>query len=130
MIQYWWQEVSNKFPTILLDSFIVMPDHFHAILSFTDSKPISLPADVPGKENKCLTPSLPRVMQWFKTMTTNEYIRHVKANEWEPFPKRLWLASYYEHIIRNEIALQRIREYIIQNSIKWSLKTSDITANT
>ena len=94
MIQYWWQEISNKFPTVILDSFIVMPDHWHGILAFTDSIPDSLHDDAPGKENKCLTPSLSRVMQWFKTMTTNDYIRHVKTDKWEPFPNRLWLASY------------------------------------
>ncbi len=28
---------------------------------------------------------LPTVVQWFKTMTTNEYIRGVKHHGWQPF---------------------------------------------
>jgi REP element-mobilizing transposase RayT len=45
---------------------------------------------------------LRNVVQWFKTMTTNEYIRHVKQNGWRPFNGKLWQRNYYEHIIRNE----------------------------
>lgn len=59
------------------------------------------------------------VMDWFKTMTTNEYIRGVKYLQWEPFNGRLWQRNYYEHIIRNEFAYDRIAEYIMQNPDKW-----------
>jgi putative transposase len=30
-----------------------------------------------------------KMVQWFKTMTTNEYIRNVKQNHWEPFEGKL-----------------------------------------
>ena len=55
------------------------------------------------------------IVQWFKTMATNNYIRGVKNNGWEPFEKRFWQRNYYEHIIRNEKELNQIREYIINN---------------
>ena len=55
------------------------------------------------------------VVQWFKTMTTNEYIRGVKQSDWPPFPGKLWQRNYWEHIIRNEPELTRIREYIQNN---------------
>jgi len=55
------------------------------------------------------------VAQWFKTMTTNEYIRGVKQSDWPPFPGKLWQRNYWEHIIRNEPELTRIREYIQNN---------------
>jgi REP element-mobilizing transposase RayT len=32
-----------------------------------------------------------------------------------------WRPRYYDHIIRNEDELQRIREYIANNPLKWSL---------
>jgi len=65
--------------------------------------------------------TIPKIVQWFKTMTTNEYIRHVKQNGWKPFNGRLWQRNYYEHIIRNENELNQIRDYIINNPLKWKL---------
>ncbi|MFN3920772.1 MAG: transposase, partial [Methylohalobius sp.] len=64
---------------------------------------------------------LPKIIQWFKTMTTNEYIRGVKQLGWTPFRGRLWQRNYYEHIIRTEDALRRIRRYIATNPLRWHL---------
>jgi putative transposase len=61
------------------------------------------------------------VVQWFKTMTTNEYIRGVKQLGWPPFHATLWQRNYYEHIIRDEQSLDRIREYIDTNPQCWQL---------
>ena len=63
---------------------------------------------------------LHRVIQWFKTMTTNEYIRGVKQYGWVPFPGRLWQRNYYEHILRNENEMSHIREYIRNNPAQWA----------
>lgn len=59
------------------------------------------------------------VVQWFKTMTTNEYIRGVKNLGWPRFNGKLWQRNYYEHIIRNEKSYRTISEYIINNPAKW-----------
>lgn len=75
-----------------------------------------------GGQSRGIAPtevSLSEVVQWFKTMTTNEYIRGVKQSEWQPFPGRLWQRNYYEHIIRNEIEWNQIREYIQLNPMRW-----------
>jgi REP element-mobilizing transposase RayT len=61
------------------------------------------------------------VVQWFKTMTTNEYIRGVKTLGWPPFNGKLWQRNYHEHIIRNEQSYQTILEYIINNPAKWAV---------
>jgi REP element-mobilizing transposase RayT len=60
------------------------------------------------------------VVQWFKTMTTNEYIRGVKSLGWTPFNGKLWQRNYYEHIIRDERAYNNIANYIINNPAKWN----------
>ncbi|MDI9355964.1 MAG: hypothetical protein QM536_02935, partial [Chitinophagaceae bacterium] len=60
---------------------------------------------------------LHRVVQWLKTMTTNEYIRGVKTLGWQPFNGKLWQRNYWEHIIRNENDYLRIAEYIINNPL-------------
>jgi hypothetical protein len=58
---------------------------------------------------------LSQIVQWFKTMTTNEYIRGVKQSQWRPFIGKLWQRNYYEHIIRNEQDYERIFNYIASN---------------
>jgi REP element-mobilizing transposase RayT len=62
---------------------------------------------------------LHRILQWFKTMTTNEYIHGVKQHHWPPFNGKLWQRNYYEHIIRDELSFEAISSYIIQNPANW-----------
>ncbi|CAG0978942.1 hypothetical protein ANAEL_01627 [Anaerolineales bacterium] len=62
---------------------------------------------------------LSQMIQWFKTMTTNEYIRGVKNLDWKPFNGKVWLRDYYEHIIRNQSAADRIAHYIESNPARW-----------
>lgn len=64
-------------------------------------------------------PSLSMVMDWFKTMSTNAYIRGVKAGDYPRFEKRLWQRNYYEHVIRCETELYEVRKYIEENPLKW-----------
>jgi REP element-mobilizing transposase RayT len=61
-----------------------------------------------------------RIVQWFKTMATNEYIRGVNNLGWKQFNGKLWQRNYWEHIIRNEQSYHRISEYIINNPAKWN----------
>ena len=65
--------------------------------------------------------TLSQMVQWFKSMTTNEYIRHVKHDNWLPFKKKLWQRNYYEHIIRDTNEFKHIRKYIIENPLKWHI---------
>jgi REP-associated tyrosine transposase len=64
-------------------------------------------------------PPLHAMVQWFKTMTTNEYIRGVKQNNWPRFNKKLWQRNYYEHIVRSEKSYLQISDYIRTNPMKW-----------
>ncbi len=95
MINKWWHEIPEKFPTVNIGEFITMPDHFHAIVS--------------------VGPSLQKIIAWFKTMTTNEYIRNVKNNNWQPFNDKLWQRSYHDRFIRNKTEYHSIKQYIIDN---------------
>ena len=58
-------------------------------------------------------------MDWFKTMTTNDYIKAVRENGIEPFTGKLWQRNYYEHVIRDEVELNNSRQYITDNPTKW-----------
>ncbi len=55
----------------------------------------------------------------FQSIVTVEYIRGVKTLNWQPFDKKLWQRNYWEHIIRNETSYMNIRNYIIENPLKW-----------
>ena len=132
MIVDWWQKLPEKFPHVELDSFVVMPNHFHAVLTVvvTDAplRGVSVGADPcvcpdsvprPDGEGAHAGAPLPAVIQWFKTMTTNEYLRVLKERG-EP-PSRLWQRNYFEHVIRNDKSLDRIRDYIHGNPARWYL---------
>jgi len=64
--------------------------------------------------------SLGDVVHRFKTMTTKRYADGVKQSGWATFRGRLWQRNYYEHIIRDEPALDRIRRYIDENPLRWA----------
>ena len=131
-IEKWWNKLKNKFPNIELDEFVVMPNHFHGIIQIINTNPIPVGADLRvchdntgeldvGEHIKGEHTGSPlhTMIQWFKTMSTNEYIRNVKNNHWTPFNKKLWQRNYYEHIIRNEKSYLHISEYIRTNPFKW-----------
>ena len=131
-IEKWWNKLKNKFPNIELDEFVVMPNHFHGIIQINNTNPIPVGADLRvchdntgeldvGEHIKGEHTGSPlhTMIQWFKTMSTNDYIRNVKNNHWPPFNKKLWQRNYYEHIIRNEKSYLHISEYIRTNPLKW-----------
>ncbi|WP_114781292.1 transposase [Botryobacter ruber] len=156
IIEKWWQKIPEKFPDIELDEYIVMPNHFHAIVVNVGANPRVRPNHdpdnapdfapnhdpnhaAPNQADPTMRPysaasdsgsgspvlgehvgsPLHRVVQWFKTMTTNEYIRGVKQLGWLPFNGKLWQRNYYEHIIRHERGYQNIADYIRHNPAKW-----------
>ena len=140
MIKKWYREIENKFSDIKCDEFICMPNHVHFILMNVGYEfPISAfvgadlcvcpcegehtgsPLRESGEWNQGehVGSPLQRIIQWFKTMTTNDYIKNVKKNNWIPFDKKFWQRNYYEHIIRNEKDLNKIREYSICNPANW-----------
>lgn len=59
-------------------------------------------------------------MQAFKSTVTRRYVDSVKENSWPPFSARFWQRNYYEHIIRDEAELDRAREYVLHNPLKWA----------
>ena len=115
IIGKWWRELERKFPSLkIYEYYVVMPNHFHGIVFIPE--PSS-----PSTEGGHTGPPLQRIVQWFKTMTTNEYIHGVKEHGWPQFKGSLWQRSFYDHVIRDEASLNRIREYISTNPLRWDL---------
>lgn len=87
-------DLPERFPGLENDFYIFMPNHLHWIVTFSNHK---------GCNYK-----LPDVVGAFKSLSTHAV--------WKLAHKgRLWQPNYYEHIIRSEDSLDRIRDYILQN---------------
>jgi putative transposase len=120
MVDKWWKELDQKYTDIMLDEYCIMPNHFHGIIHIVGANLCVRPDCVNGQTPRS-APAVGDMVQWFKTMSTNEYIFNVKNNHWQSFNKRFWQRNYYEHIIRDEDDLYRAREYIVNNPAKWEI---------
>lgn len=124
MIGRWWNELKNKYANVEINEYVVMPNHCHGIINIVGT---AVGADLRVCPNETVEHAgstlrgrpIYEMVQWFKTMTTNEYIRNIKYNHWEPFDGKLWQRNYFEQIVRDETSLQRIREYIVNNPCQW-----------
>jgi len=125
MVEKWYRELENKFADIVCDQCAIMPNHIYFVIQTGVGTDLRVRPDTDTDEQTSggehIGSPLHTVIQWFKTMTTNEYIRGVKQNGWSTFPGKLWQRNYYEHIVRNENELNRIREYIMNNPLQWEL---------
>jgi len=83
-------------------------------------RPSTVSGDHKDRPDGTLPGTVGRVIQAFKSISTHEYINGVKHKNWTPFPGKLWQRNYYEHIIRDDESLKRIRAYIINNPLQWA----------
>ena len=99
-----------------LDEFAVMPNHVHGIINLTEAinpdvgaglKPA--PTTLEAKHH-----GLTEIVRGFKTFSSRRInqIRSTPGNA-------VWQRNYYEQVIRDESALHRMREYIVDNPLKW-----------
>ena len=141
-----WMRSSEIRKEIELDKYVVMPNHFHGIVIITqnnisiNSKNVgtngpsgstvcssrgTLPTQLfhrsplPQSLNQSIIPSmkpksLSSLIAGFKSSVTKQInlIRNAPGTA-------VWQRNYYEHIIRNEQSLNKIREYIVNNPLSW-----------
>lgn len=100
------------YPNVVLDEYIIMPNHIHGILIIDYNT-----NSVVGDENfrPLHKTDLSNVIKGFKIGVT----KWCKENNYQKFK---WQRSFYERIIRNEKELFKIRKYVQQNPIKWYRK--------
>ncbi|PKN13104.1 MAG: transposase [Deltaproteobacteria bacterium HGW-Deltaproteobacteria-4] len=114
---------------VVLDEYIVMPNHFHAVLMIDDCRGTACRAlddDVAveqGTARRALTVeffgqpvagSLATMIRSFKSAVSKR-INILHNNPGAP----VWQRNYYERVIRNERELDGIRQYIADNPAKW-----------
>jgi putative transposase len=97
-----WFDLPNHYSNIVLDEFIIMPNHIHGII---------LIKDYSGTKQKHGLSEFVRALKSFSSRRINEYR---KSNEHE-----IWQPRFYDHIIHSDNELERIRTYIKNNPINW-----------
>lgn len=103
IVEKCWFDLPNHYKNIVLDAFVVMPDHIHAIIIVdngveTGLRPVS-------------TCEIVRALKSFSSRRMNE-LDHSAG-------KTRWQMHFHDHIIRNDQELCRIRQYILNNPSAW-----------
>ncbi|HSW64498.1 MAG TPA: transposase [Dissulfurispiraceae bacterium] len=136
-----WNGLPDRFPGICLDEFIVMPNHMHGIIVIIDvGAGLALPVDAKitvgaglalhdpmstvghkqqgvhkqqGAASSAPT-TLGDVVRAFKSIAAINVNRLLNLSG-----RPVWQRNYYEHIVRNEAELDKIRKYIADNPFNW-----------
>jgi len=75
-------------------------------------------AGVPDRAGASPAPTVGYIVGAFKSLCVNMWLRHIRQNNLNALGS-FWQKNYYEHIIRSEKELGLVREYIINNPLKW-----------
>ncbi len=113
-----WQDLKDHFQDIELDAFVLMPNHVHGIIMISggETPPARKRECIAGGETPPLRPTLGQIVGYLKYQSTKK-INGLRGKQGE----RVWQRGYFEHVIRNEESLNRIREYIATNPLRWNL---------
>lgn len=122
-----WLNTMHIRPNIRLHHFVVMPNHFHAIVE------ILFKANIDNTMDKFKSPSqtIGAIIRGFKSSTTKQINKLLNENNGKlpflinglifSFNKTIWQRNYHDHIIRNEQSYLYIAEYIENNPLQWEL---------
>jgi REP element-mobilizing transposase RayT len=136
LVESVWLQTATVRPDIELDAYVVMPNHFHSIFFIHESPgvpgatrrvaPTKNHSAVAGKTHRPTGPkprSVGAVMAQFKSLVTK---RINDTRQYRGIP--VWQRNYYEHVIRDEESLNRIREYIATNAQRWDSDRENLQA--
>ena len=123
-----WKEIPDHFPHVKIDEYTIMPNHIHGILIIDatnvgankQSQCLNVGAKKPyhnvGAKNfsppKGTSKTIGSVIRGFKIGVTKWMRQNTHF-------KNVWQRNYYEHVIRNDNELDKIREYIVTNPARW-----------
>ncbi|MBC3539983.1 transposase [Rufibacter sp. H-1] len=133
MVEQQWLTLPQRFPTVALHPYVIMPNHFHGIIENVGATLVvaqnakdavttleqANDGNLGQGQPQGIAPTISSIISAFKSITTVEYIRGVKAKSWIAFNNRLWQRNYWEHIIRDEKEYASICEYIQDNPLNW-----------
>jgi putative transposase len=125
-----WMHLPGRFQNLQFDAFVIMPNHLHGIMLLAEPGTVgdSIP-EIASIHHRAPTQtgpseafgrpvpsSIPTMVRSYKAAVTVR-INHLQNTT----QKSVWQRNYYEHVIRNEDELNRAREYILQNPMRWSM---------
>jgi len=117
-----WKRTSAIRNEIRLNEFVIMPNHFHGLLTidFQSEQAINNCLAEQKKGDRRVAPTGPKpnsigaIIAGFKSASTK------KINQLHKTPgRKIWQRNFWEHIIRNKDEYNRIRSYIIKNPEVW-----------
>ena len=118
-VEFFWRQIEELHDFIILDEFIIMPNHIHGILFITS---------VGARQWRVPTGTTAIKPQFGKLpkKSISSVVNHFKgaAKKWANGNNNkffAWQANFYDHIIRNEKSLDKIRKYIRDNPLRWEL---------
>lgn len=105
-----WLWLSARYPYVNQDEWVVMPNHLHGIMILTEPDGMGGSRTAPTENRK----PIGRLIGAFKTVSTKR-LNAMRNTPGVP----VWQRNYYEHIVRSEESLDRIRRYIVDNPACW-----------
>jgi len=122
IVQDEWYKSAWIREEIELDAFVVMPNHVHAIVAIGDRA-----RRATGRSPRQSGPakrSLGAFVGGFKSVVTKR-INEIRNSPGTP----VWQRNYFEHVIRNEESLHRIRQYVLDNPTQWEFDRENSAAS-
>ena len=119
-----WRRISKRFHMAFTDEYVIMPNHFHGIVIINNEMECRQGGYPQGVSLQNVTdiingkPNLGTIVGSFKSLCVNAWLKVITSRNNNARGK-FWQSNYYEHIIRSEDELNRIRNYIIDNPLKW-----------
>jgi putative transposase len=109
-----WFGIPDHFSGIEVEPFVLMPNHIHGIITILDDDRRGTIYRAPTKEEfgQPTVRSIPTIVRTFKAAVSRV------ANE-DMGIKKIWQRNYYEHIIRNQMEMEQINDYIQTNPASW-----------
>ncbi|MDE2638380.1 MAG: transposase, partial [Chloroflexota bacterium] len=96
---------------VTLDRYIVMPNHIHGIILLTGESESTV---TPARGQGMASGSLGAILAQYKSIVTKRGQTLAPAA-----PRQIWQRNYYDHIIRSQKSLDQIRQYIVENPLRW-----------
>lgn len=99
-----WLKTVELRANVLLNQYIIMPNHLHGIVIINDNGRGVLQC-APTQSFRSPTQTIGAIVRGFKSSTT-KYINQIRNT----LGTSIWQRNYYEHVIRNEKELNRIKK--------------------
>jgi REP element-mobilizing transposase RayT len=122
----YWTEIPIHTPGVEIDAFSIMPNHTHGIVNIPERPVETLPATSVETQHAASLPSSPMSAISPKAGSLSTIVRSYKSavTRWaglNGYDSFAWQSRFHDHIIRDEPELNRIRRYIHDNPLKWTL---------